>query len=125
MKIFPNATIEFTRKCEAISSTCNLIEGYEAAKAQFILKKNNLVVFNGEHDICNRKKVSEVAKLFMLTFGIPSTGCPVSKQMYCSTKNNTFAMTSARKMLKLFTGTQIQIQTIIAHDKVSCIRNAR
>lgn len=46
------------------------------------MSKNGIVMFKGEIDLCNRRKVGEMTKGFLAGFGIPNLGMMIDLLMF-------------------------------------------
>lgn len=78
-----------------------------------------MILFKREENICQRK-MGELAKIFLMFQGIPR-GCPVGNITHCYSEKDNYSMTSTRKVISLFTKTNIEVETRIKHDTVTII----
>jgi hypothetical protein len=83
------------------------------------MKKDRMVIFKGEQDICDTKKVGELARVFKTFIGIPSTKCPIGNITNCNGPKDKIQLTSVKKVLELFAGSVINFETRSRHNTVS------
>jgi hypothetical protein len=110
---------------EAASNSCSKMTSYKSALVNVHIVKNNLQLFDGHFDVCNKKKPKkDLMLILMALFGIPNK-CPiVATEMFCynGTKIAKLSDTAVKFMPILFAdGKDSLIRVNVTHDKgISC-----
>lgn len=121
-----NSSISVKETCDVTAETCSEVFLYENAQIFVKLIKNTLTIFEGNFDICDKKKRRDLMKVVLAIFGIPNK-CPIDRnQTICLNGKDkiTTLAEPTKRILPIFLADakDSTISATIKHDKgkVSC-----
>uniref|UniRef100_T1DF68 Putative 16.8 kDa salivary secreted protein n=1 Tax=Psorophora albipes TaxID=869069 RepID=T1DF68_9DIPT len=119
-----NFTAVLTKNCEVKSRGCVTFKSFRTATAKYKVKKDGVVLMNGQIDLCERlaagSRDQNLAPLIR-TFGLP-TSCPVQAGTICTDPSQVIDIERFKRMLPLVRG-RIDMESEIQHDTGrSCFR---
>lgn len=79
-----NTTVKLNKKCQIVPNTCIKTKGFTSANVKYMLFKNNMMLAQGEADVCNAvKKIPAEFQGALVIFGLPDQ-CPVESVSFSS-----------------------------------------
>ena len=88
-------------------------------QVNYEIKKDRMIVFKGQQNLCDVRKTGELGKVFLSFLGIPITKCPVGNLTRCDGDKDKFQLTTVRKIVSFFTGSFITFEARAKHNSVN------
>ncbi|CRL00570.1 CLUMA_CG013830, isoform A [Clunio marinus] len=133
IKVLPNTSMTSTPNCDVISSVCAVNKKYNTGLVGVLtIYKNNLLILNMTHGICQMKKENEIIRGILLTQGI--TGCPKEEFFltihfplqgsFCKENLKIFSFAKKLKLVRLIGSGKAFARNEIKHDTgTSCVES--
>lgn len=117
--ISPNSTVELTKNCEVVPSSCIETKGFNKATVTYKILKNGMpIIQGGPEDLCKQMKGSGGQIQGILDMFHMPKECPVKESQVCAEGTEKIDISQHKALLGMARG-KIKAHADIVHDTVS------